>query len=571
MASPFAVVGCSVNVFPFEGGPYTLTPGQLREVMVEKSIRGGAVGRATIHLAPGGPGGTEASPTWSEVVTPMSHVVVAMTRGARAGVVFDGIVTQPSEAQEWQTSETESTAMRFPTIEASDFAWFFRSFNYYALTFMGMTAGTAAGEALGFVPAGVPAIIDQGLLGGSNPAVIARKWYTEIMAGTGGILGKTQVPYGNRPLLFGNVVGTLWENYGTAYIPFGDTFMAAEQDWMSKFLTILPFPWYEFFVITAPGGPYLGNAGGIYALPSGSTGIVTQGATFGVPNEPLALPAGPRVVARVNPIPTLSITGTPGQDMQLGALDMTRWNALPIATPGPLDPGGLQSFIDSEISFSGDAARNFYMLNPTGFTTLFGGGNTNMIPFYFLYGGMGDPASVHRYGFRPAIGSFPWFFDYQGVAGQNPGFNVPGTIAQMMGKLVSWWHPQPLMASAMVRIPLSPDLVPGIRYRYAPYKDGVLWDFYVEAVRHHFVFGGRSTTTLSLTRGLPASIYADSSSTGLLYNIHTGNAMRQNGKYVVGLPTGTGPALTPFNTPSSIRDMMGNLAQIFVTPQAKSQ
>jgi hypothetical protein len=576
MASPFAALGCSVNIFPFEGGPIIMSPGQLREVVVEKSIRGGAVGRALLRLAPGGPQGPESAPTWTEIVTPMSHVVIAMTRGERSAVVFDGVVVQPSEAQEWSTTDQTSSAMRFPSIEARDFAWFFRTFNWYALTFMGMTAGTPAGEALGFVPAGVPAALSEGLLGGlspaeSNPAVLSRAWYEKVMAGTGGILGKTNIPYGTTSLPFGKVVAAMWENYPNAYIPFGDYFMAAEQDWMSKFMSILPFPWYEFFVITAPSGSYLGNSGGAYALASGATGVTVSGATFSVINEPLALPAGPMIVARVNPIPTLQLTGAPGQNMQIGALDMSRWNALPIAVPSAADPGGLHSFMDSEVSFTAEAARNFYMLNPTGYATAYGSNSGNMVPFYFLFGGLSDASSVHRYGFRPEVGSFPWYFDPQGTAGQNPQLDIPGSIAAMMGKLVSWWHPSPLMATATVTIPLAPDLLPGIRYRYAPFKDGVQWDFYVEAVRHHFVFGGRSSTTLMLTRGLPTSIYADPSPTGLLYNIHVGNAMRQDGVYKVGLPKGTGPALTAFNTPQSIQQMMGNLAQIFVTPQAKTQ
>jgi len=115
---------------------------------------------------------------------------------------------------------------------------------------------------------------------------------------------------------------------------------------------------------------------------------------------------------------------------------------------------------------------------------------------------------------------------------------------------------------------LMPDLPIGTRFRYSPHKDGLPWDFYIEGIQHHFVFGWLSTTTLTLSRGLPSSIYASASSDGLLQAIHVGNAMRHNGLYEVGLPPDTAPGLTTFGPPESIQTLMGRLANIFVTPQA---
>jgi len=569
MTQSFAAPSCSVEVYPFEGGPFVLGSGQIRSVTVEKSIRGGSVGRARIDLAPGGPFGVESSPTWTEVITPMSHVLIGMSRGDKAAIVLDGVSTRSSEEQDFRSSIEESGAGRFPVVEVADFAWFFRTFNWYSLTFLGLTAGAPVGEALGFAPAGIPALLDQGLLGGtgtnqSNPSLVAQRWFDKVMAGQGAILGKTFVPYNGSRVPFGQAVATTWENYPNAFIPFADYFMAAEESWMDKFMEILPMPWYEFFVTTAPSGAY--------AMASGSTGVTSSGATFTMASQPLALPAGPQLVARINPIPTLSVTSdTSAQNTSIGTLDVSRWNALPVNEPDPLNSSGAPVFYSSEVTFSAEAARNFYMLNPTAYTSLFGNNNSNNIPFPFSFVGAADPASVHRYGFRPEIGTFKWLFDPQGTAGQNADLNIPQSVAALLGKLISWCHPEPLMARGTVTLPLSPDIMIGTRWRYAPFKDGTLWDFYVETVRHHFVFGGVSTTTLALTRGLPSSVYSDASSDGVLQAIFTGNAMRMNGAYASGVPDGTGPALTTFGSPESITTLMGRLANIFVTPQAPGQ
>lgn len=558
MAAPFAAPSCSIEVYPFEGGPFVIDGGQIRAVSVTTSLRGGTPAEVTIRLAPGGPYGPESSPTWTEVVTPMSHVRVGMSRGDRAAVVFDGIALGTTEEQDWTTTPQGSMAQRMPTIQCADFNWFFRSFNWFALTFAGMTAGTAIGQDMGFVPAGVPALLDQGLLGNLNPADTARRWYEIVMAGPGGILGKTYVPYKNGSRIpFLNMIGTVWENYPEVFIPFGDYYMTAEQSWMDKFLGMLPFPWYEFFVATAPSG--------IYPLAPGASGTAASGSLFTMTSQPLALPAGPQLVARVNPIPTLQVTADASSlAATIGPLDMSRWNVLPVDSP---DAG----FYRSEIAFDANGARNFYMLNPTAYQMLFGQNNANNIPYYFSNLGMADTASAHRYGFRPEIGTFRWLFDPTGTGAQNGDVNIPQTAAALLGKLVSWHHPTPLMAKAAVTLPLMPDVYVGTRFRYRPFKEGLEWEFYVETVRHDFVFGGLSTTTLGLSRGLPTAIYADSSSGGLLQAIWTGNAQRLNGGYAVGLPQGSTPPLTPFGPPDSITTMMANMARIFVTPQPGTQ
>lgn len=562
MSESFAAPSCSIEVYPFEGGPYTIQGGQIRSVTFDKNIRGGSVGNLIVELAPGGPFGPESPQSWTEVITPMSHILVGMSRGDRAAIIMDGVVLKTAEGEVWHTEEENSFAYRTQIITAADYAWFFQTFNWYSLSFFGLTAGTSIGQAMGFAPAGIPYLLDQGLLGSadpkeSNPAAVARRWYEKVMAGQGAILGKTYVPYkSDSRILFSGSVTTLWENYLTAYIPFPDYFMSAEGSWMAKFQGMLPFPWYEFFITTAPSGTYI--------LASGATGTAVSGKLYTMQSQPLALPAGPQLVARVNPVPSFNATADAATTSStFDQLDMTRWTQLPLDSPTGPNTG----FYSSEIEFNAAAARNFYQLNPTAYATLFGVNNANNIPFPFSFMGAADTASIHRYGFRPEIGTTRWMFDPQGNAAQNKELNIPQTIATLTARLVSWHHPMPLMANAMVVFPLMPDIMIGTRFRYAPFKNSGLWEFYVEGVNHKFTYGRECTTTLTLSRGLPVGIYQDASPDGLLRQIYFGNAMRKKGRYVVGLPEDSSPALTTFGTPESIKTFMGNAATIFVTPQ----
>jgi hypothetical protein len=121
--------GCRIAVFSgilnkcrleylFEASPEVLTGGQIRPVTVSKTLLGGAAGEFTIELAPGGPLGVEDPTTWTQLLTPMSHVLVGMSRGADAAVVMDGIVVAPGEDQSWTTQDQGSSASRDMAISA---------------------------------------------------------------------------------------------------------------------------------------------------------------------------------------------------------------------------------------------------------------------------------------------------------------------------------------------------------------------------------------------------------------------------------------------------------------------
>src|SRR4051812_13975556 len=454
--STFATPSCAVEVYPFEAPSLFLSPGQIVSLTVRKSLRGDGVGTFDIQLAPGGVKGPEDPVTWSQIITPMSHIRIGLSRGADAAIVLDGVVSGIGEAQAWRsTTDGQSSAGRGQGISGGDFGWFFRSFNYYALTFYSLTAGTPVGGALDFLPGSMAAKLSDGLIGGnsadsSNPVIVGKAWYgimTEILA-------KTVLPTGQQQNTFAELLTRHWENYPDVYIPYADFFMTGEESWIEKFHSIFPAPWYEFFVTTAPLKAY--------AVGSQEDGMVSV-----MPSMPNAPAAGPCLVARVNPTPSFDILNlAQGQNQVPGDIDTARWNALPLYDLTELPYG----FIRSNVSFSAGGARNFYQLNPTGYSTI-NTSNANSVPFPFLFIAAADPASVQRYGFRPQIGTTRWLFDPRGSAAQNAEISIQDTVLKLTGKLISWFHPTPLMAQADVTLPLTPGILVGTRFRYAPFKN----------------------------------------------------------------------------------------------------
>ena len=79
-------VSCAVEIYTYENGNYTLQPGNeaILAVSVNKSIINGVPGQFAIEMAPGGVHGTEDLPTWSQMITPGSLVLIGMQRGNRS-------------------------------------------------------------------------------------------------------------------------------------------------------------------------------------------------------------------------------------------------------------------------------------------------------------------------------------------------------------------------------------------------------------------------------------------------------------------------------------------------------
>lgn len=581
MSGTSANVSCTVEIYPFEGGPYTLQGGQILGLTISKSMGGNSVGQFTINLAPGGPNGTEDPVPWSRVITPMSHVIIGMTRGATSAIVMDGVVSEASEQQMWTTQDRGSQAVRAQVISGYDVCWFFTTFSFWALSFAGITAGSPVGQSVGKFPANFFNIIQKGLAAGNGlnqPTEVGRLWFTQIMGGPQGILNSTYFPYKGTKVLFSTAVTGNWENYPNVVVPLGANFMTGSgQSWWTKLKQFMSEPWYELFTATAPRGffsfpgaqaaanqsmnPTTPSPASPPAPNANITGNIDNGTFYAMDSQPNALPAGPQLVARVNPLPLLNVAIASTGEVTPDSLDMTRWNRLPLFD-FTLRPFG---FIRSRINFNSQDAYNFYQINPTIYAFL-NINTVNNLPAQFLYICAADANSIQRYGFKPQMATTAWFSPSP-APNESATPSVQDSIIHLTGSFVGWAHPVPLMAHATVQIPLDPSIQIGCRFRYAPFKSGESWDFYIEAFSHRFEFGGNSVTELTLTRGLPSSIYSDASKGGVLQAIITGNAQRLNGVYVKGLPKGAGPPLQFVQTYSQIESLATQLTSSYVTPQ----
>lgn len=539
---------CTLQVYPFEGGTYTLTTqsGAVLGVDVEKNIRS-STGTFTLTLAPGGPHGPNARPSWNDIITPMSLVIIAMARGAYRQVVMMGVVRNCEETEEWRVGKR---VIRVMTVRGVDFQYFFTLPSYYTTSFL-------AGAVTGAIPGaeGLKAILSDSLLV-SSPDKFGAAWYKKIMAGPTGIMNDLSFAYQGSRVKFYDLVGQYWQPYdANIEIPIGDYFMLSEGNWLQKFRRVFPFPWYEFFVITAPPGAYPNVA-------TGNTGYTDPSTFLTVPGF---VPSVPQIVARINPLPWTkpkSLGG--GKTLPPLAWDASYWNALPNWTTDET------SGIDHSIYFSDDEVRNFYVINPVWLTAQMGNSNMSNAAFIYTFSALVDTASIHRYGYRPHIAEIEWLNDPTGayakkLASEGKGPQDFEQLVQLLAfRQSSYFEPTPNMARAMLTTRLRPDVVPGTRFTFSPYKDNQMWQFYIEGVSHHYRFGEASTTTFQLTRGLPKDVY---DSEAMMISLHTGNAQRLNGSYQSGIPSGLGPTLAPvnYNTDQSI---VGGIAKIFSSPQS---
>lgn len=538
----------NVEVYPFEGGlpQYTLSSqnGSLLRAQISKPIHTSQPGTFTLTLAPGGPQGVNSSKTWTEIFTPMSLVILSGSRYNHNNLIMIGVVSVAAESQDWRAG---MSAGREITVQGFDFQYYFTQFTYYTLSFLGSTAASEASN-LSYIY-GLPALLHAGLLGG-EPQTVGAAWFNNVMAGSQGILSKTVVPYKNdTQISFNDIMSQAYDSFPTdaeVYIPLNEEFLSAEGSWYDKFSRIFPMPWYEFFVITAQNDYYLAK------------GTSLQAANKGIPYNQKTY--NPTLVARVLPIPQAKYDTT----KSTWSMDTSRWDALPSFQ---LDGHG---FIDSAVQFDESMVRNFYMIQPTTILTMLGASAANNSPFVLTFQAMIDTASIHRYGYRPQINTTYWFADYKGTVAATNAANDADMgvfVNDLLSRIISWYEPTPLMASGTMTTVFRPDILPGNRFVYAPFKNGELWEFYIVGVTHDYNFGGETTTTLQLIRGLPQKIYRQDTP-GLLTAIHTGNAMRQQGKYVIGLPPNIGEGLT-FLTPVNAYKEIGKTAEVFLTPQVK--
>jgi len=535
----------NIEVYPFEDGgtKYSLTSanGVLLDAEISKPIHTSQPGSFQLTLAPGGPEGVNSVKTWTEIFTPMSLVIITGARYDNNNLIMIGIVSSITEQQDWDAG---TSASRIISVTGYDFQYYFTQFTYYTLSMLGSTAASILQATLG--AAALPALAGKGLLGG-EPQTVGAAWFNDIMAGKNGILSKTVVPYNGSQISFNDIMSQAYDAFPTTagiVIPLNEDFLSAEGTWYDKFTRIFPMPWYEFFVITAQNDYYLAKGTSLHPA---KTEIPYNGKTY-----------SPTLVARVLPIPqAIYIDGK-------WSMDTSRWEALP-----SFEMKG-HSFINSTVQFDESMVRNFYLIQPTTLLTILGFSASNITPFVLSFQGLIDVASIHRYGYRPQINTTYWFPDVFGNVAQinaNNGGVMQDFVKSLMTRISSWYEPTPLMASGSMTTIFRPDIVPGNRFVYAPFKNGELWEFYIVGVTHNYRFGAETTTTLDLIRGLPQHIYRQQTP-GLLTAIHIGEAMRQKGVYIKGLPANIGPGLADVNL-QNVYTEMGKVAEVFLTPQAK--
>lgn len=541
---------CFVEIYPFEGGSYSIqggTTGLLR-CSTEKKFLTDIAGTFEIVLAPGGPFGPNAGLSWSDIITPLSFVLIGMRRKQYAQIVMIGVVTSVREVQQWQSGGPVNRGI---SISGLDFGYFYEMFSWAALTFLG-TPASALGLAIGNPSAGIPAALGDALLGGP-PDQAGKQWYTQVMDGGQGILSKTYVNFRGSPVTFQQAMATWFEAYPGLKIPYGINFLTSEGTWYEKFKRIFQYPWFEFFVITAPTGFYPQASGGYNFFMQALGPQIT---------------ATPTMIARVNVLPYRKVSS---DGSSFAAMDMSRWNALPLFNLIVGDDG----LISTGTSFSENEVKNFYLLNNLWAKALTGYSNSSVTPFILNNPGYVDPASIHRYGFRPIMIETEYFTDYQGQQAQGTSqsqTDLTQLAGDLLARVFSYYEPTPLCMRTTLNMFLRPDIMPGCRFQYQPLKNEQPWTFYIDCVSHNFIFGGVAQTTLSLSRGLPTSVYNDSSTGGILANIHVGNAQRTNGNYQTGLPQGPSPdkPLESFTVASQgLQQALADMAQVYVTPQKK--
>ncbi len=573
LSYPSEEVVCRASIYPFEGGqwhfstslsdPSTAYSGIL-SCTVDKNIRNPSSGTFSIVLSPGGPNGVRSFPSWTEILTPMSLVVIGMSRGSEEAIVMIGFVLSATETQIWSRNKV----MRAITVSGADFSYLFSTRNYFNLTWLG---GPGPLITPNNPNAGFAYSVDTGLLQGT-PDQLASLWYSKVMLK---ILDNLvfQGPSG-QSIGFQQIVAYIYESYhlSSSFIPFNSNFISSTGNWMNKFLAFFPFPFYEYFVYTVSNDIFTNTLSGLqstYSSQSGFSFLSAGGYDF---SNTQAGPSSVFQVARLVPFPLIQHSvgangiGTPDN------IDMSLWNNLYVYTEDQFPDEG---FIESEIQFSENEVSNFYTINPTqisSFLKLPSNLTTASLLMPLAY----DSASVFRYGWRPQILTTEWF----STSTEQTNQNITSSVAlgySLLDQAASYYEPTPLMARGSLVNLLSPTIFPGNIIRYYPFREktrpntggspgsvNATWDFYIEGVRHNFTFGKRSTTTLTLSRGLPTSVYGDLT---LLFDILTGNAQRINGEYKT-LSTSYGSPLTYATYSQSISILKNLNLTDFNTPKA---
>lgn len=519
-----AGINFNVDIYPHEvyvSSPVTLHGSQtgILSASIVKNIRNRTGGEFILSLAPGGPNGVNSNPTWTQIITPSSLAVIYLQRGASKRIFMIGIVTKIEETEIW----TSGKVQRVINLYGVDFTYYFSVMSYYEMMYFGLLQSNQFSGVAGFI---------FGEFGGTfsgPPVTEAWQWLTLVMLGVGNttspaVLEQTYVTYKNSKIFIKDLFGYWFEPFNeagqTAYFPLFTDLMNSEGSWMDKLLSILTWPYYEFFIdtVTDSDFPIIPQIQGINSPSTGYAKSPAQKIFLSGYNS-----AYPVVIGRVNPLPWISIDAS--QNIQY---HHTRWDALPIYDYSKT------GFITSKLYFSMEEVANFFSLNTTDSRTLAqtaGVANPQLFAINML-GAMYDQNSINNYGYRPQFANTRWLTSIKPNSTTGPAVNLTYMSAVLIGKHASYYEPTPYMMKGEIQIPMWPDIRPGNRFVCNPFKAPIndpygQYMFYIESVNHQYAFGGASTTTLEVTRGLPKIEYDNPD---LMKQLHAGQVEKINGK-----------------------------------------
>ncbi len=519
-----------VEIWPHNGGAVSFSGAQsgILQAQITKNIRDRNGGKFVLHLAPGGPNGVADSTSWTSILTPASLVIIYLSRGGSQRIVMMGILNSVEESQIWQNNRV----IRTIKIQGCDFTYFFNAFSYYTLTYLGFLPSLPA-PAAGWVIGRF-----KGQFYGT-PDSVAVDWLG-VMLGNSiashnlGILSQTYVTYQGNQIFLSQLFSYWFEAFveaELAYMPFYADYFNSEGSWSDRFYAMLTWPYYEFFITTAEVGDYpdLGLIANSRAFGNSFGYAQVATSTINVANYN---PVSPTIVGRVNPLPWVAYPQLGGVQ---SAINRSRWDELNTYTLGAF------SFIDSTVQYNSNDAFNFFGVNTmmtNAIAAQAGTSNANLFGVEIL-GAIIDPYGIKTYGFRPYYNQVRWLtLPPTAISKPNTNFNIANTADTLLGKLASYYIPSPNLLDGTITIPMWPDVLPGNKFLYNPFKNTNVYEFYIEGVTHTYVFGGRSKTTLNVGRGALLSDYNDPN---ILPGMHLDSYVRVNGVFTARTDIATTP------------------------------
>lgn len=532
----------AVDVYPHNGGKFTFTSNAtgtgIIEAQIHKNIRDREGGRFHLVIVPGGPSGVDSSTSWTSIIPINSLAIIYASRGGSGRVLMIGVITEIREHQSWNNN----SVVRVISLIGMDFTYYFSAFSFYQLTYLGYLQSNfptgGGGFLLGQFGRAIP----------GQPQQLASDYLNSVMLGVGNtttpaVLENTYVTYQGQKFFLKDLYSYWFQYFNESktfspYIALAMEVANSDGNWMDKFTSILPWPWYEFFVITATKDdfPNIGLTAGTpitsslttfsstdYSHPSPVQ--ITPQQNIGIAN----VDAVPAIIGRVNPQPwimynTANTSIGTATITSVGALNRDRWDALTTYTLGAY------SFIESNVQYSIADTANFFIVT-TAATDSMAATTGGVDPTQFAVETIGaiiSNNSINTFGFIPKAINTIWWGGQLTRGGPIPDITALGQL--LVSKMASYYIPSPYMLHGNVTIPMWLDPLPGSKFTYVPFKDNnTSWTFYIESVTHSFVFGRQATTTLILSRGLQTSEYADNN---ILAGVLLDNYVRVDGNLV---------------------------------------